>query len=94
MATNDDDIILDFFAGTATTAHATMAVNLEDQGKRIFILIQNSEPCEKIVQSDKYQFTTIAELSKERIRLAINQIKISNTQNIHLDLGFKVFKIY
>lgn len=94
MATNDDDIILDFFAGTATTAHATMAVNLEDHGKRIFILIQNSEPCEKIVESDKYRFTTIAEMSKERIRLAINQIKISNTQNIHLDLGFKVFKIY
>lgn len=93
MATQENDIILDFFAGSATTAHATMELNAEDSGKRKFIMIQNSEQCKSNRQNKNCHFTKISDLGKERIRLAAKQIEKKYNHNKIIDLGFKVFRI-
>lgn len=86
----ETDIVLDFFAGSATTAHAVMAQNKEDGGNRRFILIQLPEPTEG-------KFKTIAEISKERIRRASSKMKADKKGQFDLsgneDLGFKSFKL-
>jgi adenine-specific DNA-methyltransferase len=88
--TNDDDIILDFFAGSGTTAHAVLKQNQEDGGNRKFILVQLPEATD--VESEAYRagYKTIADISKERIRRVINGYG-ENPQPI--DAGFKVFKL-
>jgi adenine-specific DNA-methyltransferase len=71
----DGDIYIDFFAGSATTAHAVMQLNAEDGGNRKFIMVQLPEPCDEKSEAFKAGYKTIAEISKERIRRAGKKIK-------------------
>lgn len=84
QTTKEDDIVLDFFSGSATTAHAVMQLNAEDGGKRQFIMVQLPE----LTENDKYK--NICEIGKERIRRAGAKIK---EQNADVDVGFKVLKL-
>lgn len=93
-STRNDDIILDFFAGSATTAHAVMQMNCDDGGKRKFIMVQLPEICDEKTEAFKAGYKTIAEISKERIRRAGKQIKEKNgTTAQDLDIGFRVLKV-
>ena len=89
---NDKDgIVLDFFAGSSTTAQAVLELNREDGGDRKFILVQLPEPTEN------KEFPTIAEIGKERIRRVIQKMKREREGQLKLDkpedLGFRVFKL-
>tara|TARA_B110000908_G_scaffold162929_1_gene208967 strand:+ start:824 stop:1522 length:699 start_codon:yes stop_codon:yes gene_type:complete len=88
-----DDIVLDFFAGSSTTAHAVMQLNNEDNGDRKFIMVQLPEACNEQSEAFKAGYSTIAEISKERIRRAGNKIKEENPEATGLDTGFRVLKI-
>lgn len=89
-----DAIILDFFAGSGTTAHAVMQANSEDGGKRRHIMIQLPEAPDEKSEAAKAGFKTIAEICKERIRRAGAKIKAENaTTAPNLDTGFRVLKI-
>ncbi len=88
----ENDIILDFFAGSATTAHAVMQLNAEDNGNRRFICVQMPELTDEKSEAFKAGFKNIAETSKERIRRAGKQIAENNPDK-KLDTGFKVFKL-
>lgn len=93
MLTNKNDIILDFFSGSATTAHAVMQLNAEDGGKRNFIMVQLPEECAENSEAYKAGYKNICEIGKERIRRAGQKIKEENpltTQD--LDIGFRVLK--
>lgn len=92
IGTNKNDIILDFFAGSCTTAHAVLDLNKEDGGNRKFIMVQLPEPCDKDSEASKAGYKTIAEIGKERIRRAIKKIKEASPE-YKGDLGFKVFKL-
>ena len=83
------DIILDFFAGSGTTAHAVLAQNQEDNEKRIFILVQIPEPTEQKSEAYKSGYKTIADIAKERIRRVIK----GYGDHKLIDDGFKVFKL-
>lgn len=88
-----DSLILDFFSGSATTAHAVMQLNAEDGGKRKFIMVQLQEECAENTEAYKAGYKNICEIGKERIRRAGKKIKEENpltTQN--LDIGFRVLK--
>lgn len=89
ISTGKSDLILDFFAGSSTTAHAVMKLNAEDGGNRHFIMVQVPEPCNENSEAFKAGYKTIAEISKERIRLAGKKINEGNRQ----DVGFRVVKI-
>ena len=96
--TNDNDIALDFFAGSCTTAHAIMELNAENGGNRRCISVQLPEPCGKKSESFKAGYNTIADIGKERIRRAKKKIAEEKnqsdlTEGNKLDLGFKVFKL-
>ena len=94
LASQNDDIVLDFFAGSATTAHAIMQLNAEDGGNRKFILVQIPEVCDEKSEAFNEGYKTIAEISKERIRRAGKKIKDENAlTSPDLDLGFRVLKI-
>lgn len=100
QTTTDDDIILDFFSGSATTAHATMKLNAEDGACRRFICVQLPELCDTNSEAHKAGFNNICEIGKERIRLSGKKILEENTQmelgdeeKSPLDVGFKVFKL-
>jgi len=93
---DNKDIILDFFSGSATTAHAVMALNAEDGGKRKFIMVQLPEACGEKSEAYKAGYQTIAEIGKERIRRAGQKIKQDNAGKDgieQLDIGFRVLKI-
>ena len=91
---SSNNIILDFFAGSATTAHAAMQLNTEDGGKRKFIMVQLPEKCDEKSEAFKAGYKTIAEISKERIRRAGKKIKDENAIVASaLDVGFRVLKI-
>jgi len=93
--TNSGDIILDFFAGSATTAHVVLQLNIEEITNRKFILVQLPEMTKKGSEAYKAGFSNICEIGKERIRRAIaklNEEHSSDNQN-STDLGFKVFKL-
>ena len=90
LSTTQDDIILDFFSGSATTAHAVMQLNAEDGGNRRFICVQLPELCDEKSEACKAGYKNICEIGKERIRLAGKKIA---EQNSSVDLGFKVFKL-
>ena len=90
LGSSPDAIIVDFFAGASTTAHAVMNKNAEDGGKRRFIMVQLPETCGEKSEAFKAGYKTIAEVSKERIRRASQKIKPSNS---HMDTGFRVLKI-
>ena len=87
---NNDDIILDFFSGSATTAHAVMQLNAEDSGNRHFIMVQIPALCSDDTDAYKAGYKNICEIGKERIRRAGTKI---HEQNDSVDTGFKVFKL-
>ena len=90
--TSNDDIILDFFSGSATTAHAVMQLNAEDGGKRKFIMVQLPEVCDEKSEAYKAGYQNICEIGKERIRRAGKKIK-EETGKTDLDIGFRVLKL-
>jgi adenine-specific DNA-methyltransferase len=75
ISTDTEDIILDFFAGSGTTAHAVMQLNKEDGGSRKYILVQMPEPCDEKSEAFKAGYKTIADIAKERIRRAGKKIQ-------------------
>lgn len=88
------DVIMDFFSGSATTAHAVMQLNVEDGGHRKFIMVQLPEPCEGQSEAYKAGYPNICEIGKERIRRAGAKIKEENPSTTQdLDTGFRVFKL-
>ena len=93
LATNSDDLILDFFSGSGTTAHAVMQLNAEDGGSRRFICVQLPEETDEKSEARKAGFDTIAEIAKERIRRAGRQISDGLQDGSEIDTGFKVFKL-
>ncbi len=105
MTTSENDIILDFFSGSATTAHATMQLNIEDNVKRSFIMVQYPEVIEPTNKDSKEYISylsdekikpIVTEIGKERIRRAGEKIKEENKDKEgieNLDIGFKVFKV-
>ena len=93
LATNNNDLILDFFAGSGTTAHAVMQLNAEDNGNRKFICVQLPEKTDEKSEAFKAGYSAIAEISKERIRRAGLQILQNLDENKSLDVGFRVLKI-
>ena len=98
--TNESDIILDFFSGSATTAHAVMQLNAEDGGNRRFILVQLPEVCDEKSEAYKAGYKNICEIGKERIRRAGKKLTETKDGQLSmdgekapLDIGFKVFKL-
>lgn len=96
--TDSNDIILDFFSGSATTAHAVMQLNAEDGGNRQFICVQLPELCDEKSEAFKAGYKNICEIGKERIRRAGKKLTENNSQlslqdKPPLDVGFKVFKL-
>ena len=90
----DDDIILDFFSGSATTAHAVMKLNAEDGGKRKFIMVQLPEVTDEKSEARKAGYKNICEIGKERIRRAGKKVKEEAGQAANsLDIGFRVLKL-
>ena len=90
----ENDTVFDFFSGSASTAHAIMQLNAEDNGHRKFIMVQLPEPCDEESEAYKAGFENICEIGKERIRRAGEKIKSENhltTQD--LDIGFRVLKL-
>ena len=79
---DSEDIILDFFSGSATTAHAVMQLNAEDSGKRKFIMVQLPEPCDEKSEAFKAGYKNICEIGKERIRRAGKQILELSLENL------------
>lgn len=90
--TQSDSIILDFFSGSATTAHAVMQLNAEDGGHRKFIMVQLPEPCDEKSEAYKAGYKNICEIGKERIRRAGDKIKTEHP-DADLDIGFRVFRV-
>lgn len=90
MKTNN--IILDFFSGSSTTAHAVMQLNAEDGGHRKFIMVQLPEPCDEKSEAYKAGYKNICEIGKERIRRAGDKIKAEHP-DADLDIGFRVFRV-
>lgn len=93
-ACSDSGVVLDFFSGSATTAHAIMQLNAEDGGKRKYIMVQLPEKCDEKSEAFKAGYDNICEIGKERIRRAGKKIKEENpltTQD--LDIGFRVLKL-
>lgn len=89
-----DSIVLDFFSGSATTAHAVMQLNAEDGGHRKFIMVQLPEPCDEKSEAFKAGYKNICEIGKERIRRAGDKIKADNPLGTtDLDIGFRVFRV-
>ena len=94
MYSEKDDIVLDFFSGSATTAHAVMQLNAEDGGNRKFIMVQIPEETLEDSEARKAGYNTIPEIAKERIRRAGKKIKEeSPLTTADLDTGFRVFRL-
>lgn len=89
-AQNDNDIILDFFSGSATTAHAVMQLNAEDGGNRRFILVQLPEVCDEKSEAAKAGYANICEIGKERIRRAGKKVWLDLGGSAALDLAMGV----
>ena len=95
LNTKDDDIILDFFSGSATTAHAVMQLNAEDGGHRKFIMVQLPEKTDEKSEAYKAGYKNICEIGKERIRRAGRKIKeeAGLTAPADLDIGFRCLRL-
>ena len=96
----NEDIVLDFFAGSGTTAHAVLDLNKQDGGNRKFILVQLPEPCDEESSAFKDNYKTIADITKERVRRVIDKLNNEDENKIDFedkvknqDRGFKVFKL-
>ncbi len=92
LYTDKDSLILDFFSGSASTAHAVMQLNAEDGGNRKFIMVQLKENTDEKSEAHKAGYNTICEIGEERIRRAGDKIKAEHP-DADIDIGFKVFKI-
>ena len=99
-STNKNDLIIDFFAGSSTTAHAVMQLNAEDGGNRKYILVQLDEKTKQDSEARKAKFNTIDEISRERIRLAGKKILaeyendlVKQTNGWNKDIGFKHYRL-
>jgi len=107
LGTSKEDIILDFFAGSCTTAHAVMTLNEQDEGNRKFIMIQIPEPTKEDSEAFKFGYKTVAEIGKARLRTVIKQLEIEQAKKITNDhensassdkinknrkFGFRVYK--
>jgi len=99
---NEESIILDFFAGSGTTAHAIIELNKQDNGNRKFILVQLPEPCASDSEASKAGFKTISEITKERVRRVIKKLneddekkspRLFSEEKKKADRGFRVFKL-
>ena len=89
-----DALVVDFFSGSSTTAHAVMKLNAEDKGNRKFIMVQLPEPCAEDSEAAKAGYANICEIGKERIRRAGKKIAEENaTTAPNLDIGFRVLKL-
>ena len=94
IGANKDSIILDFFSGSATTAHAVMKLNSEDEGERKFIMVQLPEITSEDTEANKAGYKNICEIGKERIRRAGKKIKEESPLTTKdLDTGFRVLKL-
>ena len=94
MLSSSSGIVLDFFSGSATTAHAVMQLNAEDGGHRKFIMVQLPEPCDEKSEAYKAGYKNICEIGKERIRRAGDKIKSESPMTTQdLDIGFRVLKL-
>ena len=94
ICTAESDVILDFFSGSATTAHAVMQLNAEDGGHRKFIMVQLPEACDEKSEAYKAGYRNICEIGKERIRRAGEKIKSESPMTTQdLDIGFRVLKL-
>lgn len=96
LSTQEDDTVLDFFSGSATTAHAVMQLNAEDGGNRKFIMVQLPEKTDEKSEAYKAGYKNICEIGKERIRRAGKKIKEDNKDKEgieKLDIGFRVLKL-
>ena len=91
IASDEDSIVLDFFSGSATTAHAVMQYSVERESRRKFILVQLPELCDESTEAYKIGFRTICDIGKTRIRNAAKIIKKSS--DFDFDDGFRVFKL-
>lgn len=92
IATDKDSLIVDFFGGSSTTAHAIMQQNSKDGGNRKYILIQWQEQCKEDSEAFKSHYKTIDEIGQARIKLAANKLRRENPM-FHGDLGFKHFTL-
>ena len=94
LVTEKGDIVLDFFSGSATTAHSTMKLNTEDGGNRKFIMVQLPEETDEKSEAYKAGYKNICEIGKERIRRAGTKIKEESPMTtVNLDTGFRVLKL-
>ena len=100
LAARDNDLVMDFFAGSSTTAHAVLTANREDGGQRRFIMVQLPEPTADESTARKAGFATVADIGKERIRRVIKRMKKEAKGKLDFkdrdhpeDLGFRVFKL-
>lgn len=91
ICTGKDDIILDFFSGSSTTAQSVMELNFEDNANRKFIMIQLSELLDKSSEAHNWGYVNLCQLGKERIRRAGDKIKSENP-DADIDIGFKAFR--
>lgn len=91
--TDNNAIILDFFSGSATTAHSVMQLNAEDNGNRKYIMVQLPEPTDEKSEAYKAGYKNICEIGKERIRRAGKKIKEGPLTTADLDIGFRVLKL-
>ena len=89
----ENNIVMDFFSGSGTTAHAVMQLNAEDGGSRRYICVQLPEETDEKSEARKAGFDTIAEIAKERFRRASRQISDGLQDGSEIDTGFKVFKL-
>ena len=90
IGSNEDSIVLDFFSGSATTAHAVMQLNAEDGGSRRFIMVQIPEPTTEGSEALKAGYMNISDIGKERIRRVGRQMR---NESIGIDIGFRLLKI-
>lgn len=91
LVSNKNDVVLDFFSGSATTAHAVIQKNAEDNGKRKFIMVQLPEVIDEVSDSYLESYKNICEIGKERIRRAAKKIKDETSAEI--DFGFRVYRL-
>ncbi|WP_225776503.1 site-specific DNA-methyltransferase [Pseudomonas sp. Marseille-Q5115] len=94
ISTHQDDLVLDFFAGSSTTAHAVLSLNAQDGGHRRFIMVQLPEKCDESSEAYKAGYMNISDIGKDRIRKAGKQFSqgvLSEDQSI--DIGFRVLKV-
>src|SRR5699024_2140024 len=92
LAKDDGDIVMDFFAGSSTTAHAVMELNAEDNIKRKYILVQYPEEIQEKTMAYNQGYRYITEIGKKRICLASEKIRNEN-KDLNIDSGFRVFKL-